>query len=80
MYREPSVDERRDRQEQQQRSPLRTERGITRIEDNIVAKVARIAAQEVKGIQMGGATARIVGGFRVSVTGSGGQAGVLRWK
>ncbi len=73
MDREPSVDERRDSQGQQQQSPLRSERGITRIEDNVVAKVAGIAAQEVEGIQMGGGTVRAVGGFLDSVTGAGGQ-------
>ena len=74
MDRGPSLGERGDRQGQQQRSPLRTERGITSIEDNVVAKVAGIAAQEVEGIQMGGGTARAVGGFLDSMTGGGGQA------
>jgi uncharacterized alkaline shock family protein YloU len=63
----PSVDEQRHR-------PLWSERGGTRIEDAVVAKIAGIAAQEVEGIQMGGGTARAVGGFLDSVTGGGGQA------
>ncbi len=61
-------------QTQRQSSPLQTERGGTRIEDSVVAKVAGIAAQEVEGVQMGGGTARAVGGFLDSVTGGAGQA------
>ncbi len=53
-------------------SPLRSERGDTIISDNVVSKIAGIAAQEIEGIQMGGGTARAVGGFLNSVT-SGGQ-------
>ncbi len=62
------------RAQQQQASPLQTERGSTRIEDNVVAKIAGIAGQEVEGVQMGGGTARAIGGFLDSVTGGGGQA------
>ena len=60
-------------QQQQQTSPLQTERGSTRIEDNVVAKIAGIAGQEVEGVQMGGGTARAIGGFLDSVTGGGGE-------
>jgi uncharacterized alkaline shock family protein YloU len=62
------------RAQQQQTSPLQTERGGTRIEDNVVAKIAGIAGQEVEGVQMGGGTARAIGGFLDSVTGGGGEA------
>ena len=62
------------RDQQQQTSPLQTERGSTRIEDNVVAKIAGIAGQEVEGVQMGGGTARAIGGFLDSVTGGGGEA------
>ena len=62
------------RAQQQQASPLQTERGSTRIEDNVVAKIVGIAGQEVEGVQMGGGTARAIGGVLDSVTGSGGEA------
>jgi uncharacterized alkaline shock family protein YloU len=75
--REVGADARRDsRGAQPSSSPLRSERGGTHIADNVVAKVAGIAAQEVEGIQMGGGTARAVGGFLDSVTGGGPTRGV----
>ena len=79
------MDEMRARQEEQQRpqgrsgSSLRSERGDTIISDNVVSKIAGIAAQEVEGIQMGGGTARAVGAFLDSVT-SGGKPEASRWR
>ncbi len=65
------MDEQRAQQQQQQRqdSPLQTERGGTRIEDGVVAKIAGIAAQEVDGVRMGGGTSQALGGIISSVTG-----------
>ncbi|MDQ3941771.1 MAG: Asp23/Gls24 family envelope stress response protein [Actinomycetota bacterium] len=56
-------------QQQQQDSPLQSERGSTRIEDNVVAKIAGIASQEVEGVRMGGGTTQAIGGILSSVTG-----------
>ena len=68
-----------DRTEQQrQESPLQTERGGTRIEDNVVSKIAGIAAQEVEGVRMGGGTSQAIGGIISSVTGGGGAGGQSR--
>lgn len=58
-----------------QQSPLQTERGNTIIQDSVVAQVAGIAAQEVEGVQMGGSTSQMVGGFLGSVTGGAGGVG-----
>ncbi len=58
--------------QRQQESPLRTERGVTRVDDTVVRKIASFAVQEIEGIQMGGSTARAVGGVLDSVSGGGG--------
>jgi uncharacterized alkaline shock family protein YloU len=43
-------------------SPLKTERGTTRIEDTVVTKVAAIAARETRGVyDLGGGAARAFG-------------------
>ncbi len=51
------------RRQQDSRSPLQTELGITTIQDGVVSKVAGIAAQEVEGVRMGsgGTTSQAVG-------------------
>jgi uncharacterized alkaline shock family protein YloU len=51
-----------------QQSPLRNDRGATRINDTVVQKIAGIAAQEVEKIQMGGGTGAAVSGFLGSMT------------
>jgi uncharacterized alkaline shock family protein YloU len=62
----------RGRQRQQQdRPPLKTERGNTTISNAVVSQVSGIAAQEVEGVQMGGGTSRAVGGVLDSVRGGG---------
>jgi uncharacterized alkaline shock family protein YloU len=68
-------EERTQQQRQQQDSPLRTERGGTRIEDSVVSKISGIAAQEVDGVRMGGGTSQAIGGLLSSVTGSSGGSG-----
>jgi uncharacterized alkaline shock family protein YloU len=65
-------------QQQRQESPLQTERGGTRIEDSVVAKIAGIAAQEVEGVRMGGGTTQAIGGILSSVTGGGAGGGQSR--
>jgi uncharacterized alkaline shock family protein YloU len=58
--------------QQQERPPLKTERGNTTISNAVVSQVAGIAAQEVEGVQMGGGTSRAVGGVLDSVRGGSG--------
>lgn len=53
----------RDSQQEQQGSPLKTERGTTTIQDTVVARVVGRAAREVEGVQMGGGVARKAGGL-----------------
>ncbi len=62
--------------QRQQESPLQTERGVTRIGDAVVRKIASFAVQEIEGIQMGGSTERAVGGVLDSISGGGGTRGV----
>ena len=66
------------RTQQQQGSPLQSERGGTQIEDSVVAKIAGIAAQEVEGVRMGGGTTQAIGGILSSVTGGGAGGGQSR--
>jgi uncharacterized alkaline shock family protein YloU len=55
--------------QQQQQSPLKTERGTTTIQDGVVSKVAGIAAQEVEGVRMGGGASQAVGSIMSAVPG-----------
>jgi uncharacterized alkaline shock family protein YloU len=72
---EHTMTERRTRggqRQQQERPPLKTERGNTTISNAVVSQVAGIAAQEVEGVQMGSGTSRAVGGVLESVRGGSG--------
>ena len=62
--------------QQQQQSPLQTERGTTTIQDGVVSKVAGIAAQEVEGVRMGsgGSASQAVGSIMSAVPGVGSQS------
>lgn len=52
--------------------PVVAPRGITRIEDVVVSKIAGLAAREVSGVHsLGGGTGRMVGALRGSLAGSG---------
>ena len=61
--------------QQQQQSPLQTERGTTTIQDGVVSKVGGIAAQEVEGVRMGsGGASQAVGSIMSAVPGVGSQS------
>src|SRR4028119_2310859 len=68
-----SMGEQRTRDDEQQESPLKTERGNTTVQDGVVSKVAGIAAQEVEGIRMGGGASQTVGSIMSAVPGVGGS-------
>ena len=53
--------------------PLQTERGNTSIADNVVSKIAGIAAQEVDGIRMGSGASQTASNLLGSITGGGGS-------
>lgn len=59
-------------------SALDTRRGVTRIDDTVVSKIAGIAAREVSGVyDLGGGAARMVGALRDSLNaGTNVQQGV----
>jgi uncharacterized alkaline shock family protein YloU len=61
-------------QQQQQESPLRTERGTTTIQDGVVAKVVGIAAQEIEGVRMGGGASQAVGTIVSALPGVSGSS------
>ena len=63
-------EQRTNNQGQQDQSPLRGGRGNTTISDNVVKKIAGLAAQEVEKVQVGGGTAAAVGSFLGSVGGA----------
>jgi uncharacterized alkaline shock family protein YloU len=63
---------------QQRQSPLRTERGVTTIQDGVVSKVVGIAAQEIDGVRMGGGTSQAVGSIMSAAPGEGGGASESR--
>jgi uncharacterized alkaline shock family protein YloU len=63
---------------EQQESPLRTERGITTLQDSVVSKVVGIAAQEVDGVRMGGPTSQTAGDLLGSITGGGSDGSLSR--
>ena len=68
-----------DGRQQQQQSPLKTERGTTTIQDGVVSKVAGMAAQEVEGVRMGsGGTSEAVGNIMSAVPGVGGSGSESR--
>lgn len=61
-----------------EKSPLKSDQGVTSIENPVVSQVAGIAAQEVEGVHMGGPGSRAVGGLLQGITGGGGAGQTTR--
>ena len=59
-------------QQSSSNNPLQTERGNTTIADNVVSKIAGIAAQEVDGIRMGSGASQTASNLLGSITGGSG--------
>ncbi|CAA9429779.1 MAG: hypothetical protein AVDCRST_MAG37-507 [uncultured Rubrobacteraceae bacterium] len=59
--------------QQQSRSPLQSDRGVTTIKDSVVQRLVGMAAGEIEGVHMGGGAARAAGGVMESITGSQSQ-------
>jgi uncharacterized alkaline shock family protein YloU len=57
-------------EQRRQESPLLSDRGVTKIKDSVVAKIAGMAAGEVGGVHMGGGASRSAGGLLEGITGS----------
>ena len=57
-------------EQQQDQSPLLSDRGTTIISDTVVSSLAGMAAREVEGVHMGGVASRTAGGVLGSIRGS----------
>lgn len=67
----PAVAQKKDELAAKTNKVLQTENGTTTIDDNVVAKIAGIAAREVSGVDaLGGGVARTMGSIRETFGGS----------